>query len=44
MPASDGAGVRMTRIIGTPQLDMLDPFLRTISAGSPVILIAASRP
>ena len=27
MPASDGAGVRMTRIIGTPQLDMLDPFL-----------------
>mgnify|MGYP000641611917 CR=1 FL=1 len=27
MPATDGAGVRMTRIIGTPQLDMLDPFL-----------------
>ncbi|MGD8347215.1 MAG: pirin family protein, partial [Lysobacterales bacterium] len=25
--ASDGAGVRMTRIIGSPQLDMLDPFL-----------------
>lgn len=27
MPASDGAGVRLTRVIGTPQLDMLDPFL-----------------
>lgn len=27
MPASDGAGVRMTRIIGTPQLDMVDPLL-----------------
>ena len=27
MPASDGDGVKMTRIIGTPRLDMLDPFL-----------------
>jgi redox-sensitive bicupin YhaK (pirin superfamily) len=27
MPATDGAGVRMTRIIGTPELNMLDPFL-----------------
>lgn len=27
MPASDGAGVRLTRVIGTPQLDLLDPFL-----------------
>ena len=27
MPASDGAGVRLTRVIGTPQLDHLDPFL-----------------
>ena len=27
MPASDGDGVKMTRIIGTPHLDMLDPFL-----------------
>ena len=27
MPASDGAGVNMTRIIGTPELDHLDPFL-----------------
>ncbi len=27
MPAMDGAGVRMTRIIGTPELNMLDPFL-----------------
>jgi len=27
VPTSDGAGVRMTRIIGSPQLDMLDPLL-----------------
>lgn len=27
MPASDGAGVRLTRVIGTSELDMLDPFL-----------------
>lgn len=27
MPASDGAGVKLTRVIGSPQLDMLDPFL-----------------
>lgn len=27
MPASDGDGVRLTRIIGSPQLDMFDPFL-----------------
>lgn len=27
MPASDGAGVNMTRIIGTPELDHVDPFL-----------------
>lgn len=27
VPTSDGAGVKLTRIIGTPQLDMLDPFL-----------------
>lgn len=27
MPTSDGAGVRLTRLVGTPQLDMLDPFL-----------------
>jgi quercetin 2,3-dioxygenase len=26
-PTSDGAGVKLTRVIGTPQLDMLDPFL-----------------
>jgi len=26
-PASDGAGVKLTRIIGSPELDMLDPFL-----------------
>ena len=27
MPATDGAGVKLTRMIGTPQLDMVDPFL-----------------
>ena len=27
LPATDGAGVRMTRIIGTHELNMLDPFL-----------------
>lgn len=27
MPAMDGAGVRLTRILGTAELDMLDPFL-----------------
>src|SRR5690606_29606458 len=27
MPTSDGAGVRLTRVIGTPQLPQLDPFL-----------------
>ncbi|MCJ0826079.1 pirin family protein [Luteimonas sp. 50] len=26
-PTSDGAGVKLTRVIGGPQLDMLDPFL-----------------
>jgi len=26
-PTSDGAGVRMTRVIGTPRLDNFDPFL-----------------
>ena len=27
MPASDGAGVSLLRVIGTPQLDFIDPFL-----------------
>ncbi|GMR08783.1 MAG: pirin family protein [Gammaproteobacteria bacterium] len=27
MATSDGAGVELTRVIGTPQLEMLDPFL-----------------
>ena len=27
VPATDGAGVKLTRMIGTPQLDMVDPFL-----------------
>ena len=27
MPATDGAGVQLTRMVGTPQLDTIDPFL-----------------
>lgn len=27
MPASDGAGVKLTRMLGTPELRVLDPFL-----------------
>lgn len=27
MPASDGAGVKLTRVIGQPKLPDLDPFL-----------------
>jgi len=27
VPTTDGAGVKLTRMIGTPQLDMVDPFL-----------------
>ena len=27
MPATDGAGVELTRVIGQPVLQMLDPFL-----------------
>ena len=27
MTTSDGAGVKLTRIIGSPELNMLDPFL-----------------
>ncbi|MGB1109404.1 MAG: pirin family protein [Gammaproteobacteria bacterium] len=27
MPTSDGAGVELTRVIGSPELNMLDPFL-----------------
>src|SRR5260370_2736297 len=27
MPASDGAGVRLTRVVGQPRLPDLDPFL-----------------
>ncbi len=34
MPASDGDGVKMTRIIGTPQLNMLDRFLLLDAFGS----------
>jgi len=34
LPASDGDGVRMTRIIGTPEINMLDPFLLLDAFGS----------
>jgi redox-sensitive bicupin YhaK (pirin superfamily) len=34
MPASDGAGVKLTRVIGTPQLPDLDPFLMLDEFGS----------
>ena len=34
MPTSDGAGVRLTRVIGTPQLSELDPFLMLDEFGS----------
>ncbi|WNC73556.1 pirin family protein [Thalassotalea psychrophila] len=34
IPASDGAGVNMTRIIGSPELNMLDPFLLLDAFGS----------
>ena len=27
MPATDGAGVKLKRVIGSPALDMIDPFL-----------------
>lgn len=27
MPTSDGAGVKLTRMLGTPELEILDPFL-----------------
>ena len=27
VPATDGAGVQLTRMVGTAQLNMLDPFL-----------------
>jgi hypothetical protein len=34
MPTSDGAGVRLTRVIGTPSLPDLDPFLMLDEFGS----------
>jgi redox-sensitive bicupin YhaK (pirin superfamily) len=34
MPTSDGAGVKLTRIIGTPQINQLDPFLLLDAFGS----------
>jgi hypothetical protein len=34
MPATDGAGVKLKRVIGTPALDALDPFLMLDEFGS----------
>jgi quercetin 2,3-dioxygenase len=34
LPASDGAGVKLTRIIGTPAINRLDPFLLLDAFGS----------
>jgi redox-sensitive bicupin YhaK (pirin superfamily) len=34
MPTSDGAGVKMTRLLGTPQAQMFDPFLMLDHFGS----------
>lgn len=34
MPTSDGAGVKLTRVIGQPKLDSLDPFLLLDEFGS----------
>ncbi len=34
MPATDGAGVKLRRVIGSPALDMLDPFLMLDEFGS----------
>ena len=53
-PTSDGAGVKLNRVIGNRTLSELDPFLlldefrsedaRITSAAFPIIRIAASRP
>ncbi|MSQ59994.1 MAG: pirin family protein [Betaproteobacteria bacterium] len=34
MPATDGAGVKLKRVIGSPQMEMLDPFLMLDEFGS----------
>ena len=34
---SDGAGVNLTRIIGSPELNMLDPFLLLDEFGSDAV-------
>src|SRR5436309_1324035 len=34
MPTQDGAGVKLTRLIGTPQLADVDPFLMLDAFGS----------
>ena len=35
MPTSDGAGVSLLRVVGTPQIDYLDPFLICLLYTSP---------
>lgn len=37
-PTSDGAGVKLTRLLGTPQLDALDPFGRKVARGLLAVL------
>jgi redox-sensitive bicupin YhaK (pirin superfamily) len=34
MPTTDGAGVKLKRVIGSPALDMIDPFLMLDEFGS----------
>jgi len=34
MPATDGAGVKLKRVIGTPALNSIDPFLMLDEFGS----------
>ena len=42
IPASDGAGVRLTRVIGQPGLSELDPFL-LLDESVPIIPAITSR-
>jgi redox-sensitive bicupin YhaK (pirin superfamily) len=44
MPTSDGAGVKLTRLLGTPDLRVLDPFLMLdkFHSDNPAIIWRAS--
>ena len=39
IPTSDGAGVNLTRVIGSHELNMLDPFLLLDEFGSEIPMI-----